>query len=63
MNTGQIISFGINLIAGLYVTGLGFKFLPDPGKKSSKIYLDKYRILLKIGGLATIFAALLKLAA
>ena len=35
MNEGEILFWLVELAAGIYMIGIGFKFIPDPGKKDS----------------------------
>lgn len=54
MEIGTLIYFLITLCAAIYMLGIGYKFLPDPGKKGSdknKAYIDKYRGFIKFGGI------------
>jgi hypothetical protein len=51
-------------IAGLYMLGIGYELIPDPGKKGSlknKEHFDKYRKLFKRGGIATVIYLVLSL--
>ena len=52
----------IELIVGVYLLGLGFKWVADPVTKQAhdeEDPLEKFRIFFKIGGLATVIHALL----
>jgi hypothetical protein len=45
------------LVAGIYMLGIGFQFLPDPGKKGSeknRDHFDKYRSVFKVSGILAI---------
>ena len=51
------------LIAGIYLSCVGFKLIPDPGKKGSlknKEHFDKYRTIFKYSGIAAIAYSFLK---
>ncbi|MES9901273.1 MAG: hypothetical protein ABW168_01160 [Sedimenticola sp.] len=57
MNNGEIIYWVVEIIAGIYMLGIGFRFLPDPGKNDSKKneeHFNKFRGVFKIGGICTI---------
>ena len=45
------------LIAGIYLAGVGYKLIPDPGKKGSlknKEHFDKSRTIFKYAGIGAI---------
>ena len=54
MNNGEIIYWLIELFVGIYILGIGYKYFPDPVKKSSiknKTHFDKFRGMFKIIGI------------
>ena len=68
MDPGSLLSTVIELGIFIYMLGIGYQFLPDPGVSGSaanKEYFDKYRKLFKIGGVAgiiyVVFSVILKL--
>ncbi|MCP4491658.1 MAG: hypothetical protein GY820_30785 [Gammaproteobacteria bacterium] len=60
--TFEIIHIVVVFIAGLYMLGIGYSFLPNPGKKGSvknEEHFNKHRKLFKVGGvLSMVYAAL-----
>ena len=62
MNEGEILFWLVELAAGIYMIGIGFKFIPDPGKKDSaknEEHLNKFRSIFKIGGILIVAHVLL----
>ncbi len=50
-------------IVGLYLLGIGYRFLPDPGKKGSyknEEHFNKYRKTFKAGGVLSMVYVLLQ---
>ena len=60
--TFEIIIVVAVFFAGFYMLGIGYRFLPNPGKKGSfknEEHLNRHRKLFKVGGvLAVLYAAL-----
>jgi hypothetical protein len=51
-------------VAGVYMLGVGYQFLPDPGKKdseSNRVHFDQYRSIFKSGGILTMVYLILSL--
>lgn len=54
MNNVEVLYWLVQLAVGAYMLGVGYKLIPDPGKKNSeknKVYFNKYRGMLRIGGI------------
>lgn len=61
--TFEIIITIAVLFSGLYMLGIGYKYIPDPGKRDSiknKEHFDKYRKLFKTGGILSLVYVVLQ---
>jgi len=62
MQSGDILYWLVEIAIGLYMVGVGFKIIPDPGKKDSKKntdFFERFRNFIKFFGICIlIYAAL-----